>query len=121
MKRCLVCLALLLAAASVRGQNGIESGILSSADPFLQSVLAGAARQPSSLQTAGEVLQLVITHCYAGLQNPQPATQQVASQLAGKYTQTLQVNIPPTCLDLQLRPWHDFTVSAYLIQCDLGC
>ena len=110
MKRCLAHLVLLLAAATVRGQNNIESSILSSADPFLQSVLAGAARQPSSLQTAGGVLQLVNAHCYAGLQDPQPATQQVASQLAGKYTQTLQVSIPPTSLHLQLGPLRKSTV-----------
>ena len=109
MKRCLACLVLVLAAATVRGQNGIGSGIFSSADPFLQSVLAGAAGQPSSRQTEGEVLQLVNNHCFAGLQNPQPATQQVASQLAGKYTQTLQASSPRSAWTFSSVPWRDST------------
>ncbi len=92
----------LTAAVGVQGDVNVTVHIPSTADPILQSVISGEALGrwgrlcPGRLVVLSYFGQFPLNTIIAGVQDVQPATQQVASSLLGKYQQTLQVSRSPS-------------------------
>ena len=107
MIRRLACFVLCIAVVGADQGISISSDILSAADPLLQSVIAGKASPAALLSLLvcdiPARLTIIFIH-YAGLDNSQPATQQVATQLAAKYQSTLQVCMPES--SVSVHPLH---------------
>ena len=115
MIKYLACFAVFVALVGADSGISISSDILSAADPVLHSVIAGMASCEICFHRLVCELSAKLRYIFeshAGLDNSQPATQQVATQLAAKYQSTLQVCKPKISLSLSSAIHHALTTSS---------